>query len=42
MKPRSFHQLAIIRKEAKGNTTAVPSKKYYSRKMKHKNNKAIN
>ena len=36
MKPRDFHKLAIIRREARGNTTAVPSKKAYKRKVKHK------
>jgi hypothetical protein len=36
MKPRDFHKLAIVRREARGNTTFVPSKKYYSRKRKHK------
>ena len=37
MKPRDFHKLAIIRKEARGYTTAIPSKKHYTRKIKHKN-----
>ena len=37
MKQRDFHKLAIIRKEARGYTTAIPSKKLYSRKVKHKN-----
>lgn len=36
MKPRNYHQLAIIRREAKGNTTVLLSKKHYSRKVKHK------
>jgi len=35
-KPRDWHKLAILRGEAKGTTTAVPSKKLYSRKKKHK------
>jgi hypothetical protein len=42
MKLRDFHKLAIIKKEAKGNTTAVPSKKVYSRKRKHKTLKRKN
>jgi len=37
MKPRNYHKLAIIRREARGNTSAVPSKKAYKRKTKHKN-----
>ncbi len=36
MKHRDFHKLAIIRKEARGHTTSVPSKKAYTRKRKHK------
>jgi len=36
MKQRDFHKLAIIKKEARGNTTAVPSKKVYKRRPKHK------
>lgn len=36
MIPRDFHKLAIIKKKARGNTTAIPSKKVYSRKVKHK------
>jgi len=36
MKQRDFHKLAIIRKEARGYTTTVPSKKAYTRKIKHK------
>jgi hypothetical protein len=36
MKARDFHKLAIVRREARGNTTFVPSKKCYSRKRKHK------
>lgn len=35
MKVRDFHKLAIIRKEARGHTSAVPSKKVYKRKVKH-------
>jgi hypothetical protein len=34
--PRDFHKLAIIRREARGNTTAIPSKKRYIRHPKHK------
>ena len=36
MKTRNFHKLAIIRREARGNTTYVPNKKRYKRKQKHK------
>lgn len=36
MKKRDFHRLAIIKGEARGNTTAVPSKKVYKRKEKHR------
>ncbi len=35
MKTRDFHKLAIIRKEARGYTTAIASKKLYKRKEKH-------
>jgi len=35
MKIRDFHKLAIIRREARGNTTYIPSKKIYTRKVKH-------
>jgi hypothetical protein len=35
MKHRDFHRLAIIKGEARGNTTTVPSKKVYCRKQKH-------
>ncbi len=35
-KQRDFHKLAIIRREARGHTTAVPSKKAYRRHAKHK------
>jgi len=40
MRLRNFHKLAIVKREARGNTTVVPSKKLYSRKVKHvkKNN----
>ena len=37
MKPRDFHRLSIIKREARGNTTTVPSKKAYKRHNKHKN-----
>ncbi|MEA3492274.1 MAG: hypothetical protein U9R27_10280 [Campylobacterota bacterium] len=37
MKKRDFHKLAIIRGEARGYTTTMPSKKVYSRKIKHIN-----
>ncbi len=36
MKPRNYHKLAIIKKEARGHTSAVPSKKLYKRRDKHK------
>jgi hypothetical protein len=36
MKQRDFHRLAIIKKEARGYTTTVPSKKAYKRTPKHK------
>jgi len=36
MKPRDFHKLAILRGEARGYTTAVPSKKHYKRSTKAK------
>jgi hypothetical protein len=36
MKKRDFHKLAILRKEARGYTTTIPSIKAYSRKTKHK------
>ena len=35
MKPRDLHKLAIIRRQARGFTSAVPSKKVYRRKAKH-------
>jgi len=35
MKTRDFHKLAIVRKEARGYTTAIASKKLYRRKDKH-------
>ena len=36
MKVRDYHKLAIIKREARGFSSAVPSKKLYSRKVKHK------
>jgi len=36
MKQRDFHKLAILKKEARGYTTTVPSTKLYTRKNKHK------
>jgi len=36
IKQRDFHRLAIIRREARGFTSAVPSKKCYCRHAKHK------
>lgn len=36
MRPRNLHALAIVRRQARGNTTAVPSKKRYRRHLKHK------
>ncbi len=36
VKHRDFHKLAIIRKEVRGYQTAVPSKKVYKRKPKHR------
>ena len=36
MKRRDFNKLAILRNEARGYTTSVPSKKLYRRKEKHK------
>jgi len=33
--PRDFHKLQIIKREAKGYTSAVPSKKYYQRKKEN-------
>ena len=35
-KQRDFHKLAIIRRQARGHTTAVPSKKHYRRHPRHK------
>ena len=35
--PRDFHKLAILKGEARGYTTVVASKKFYTRKKKHKN-----
>jgi len=34
-KPRNFHKLSIIKREARGNTTSIPSKKIYKRRKKH-------
>ncbi len=36
MRQRDFHKLAMLRKEARGYTTYIPSKKCYRRKIKHK------
>ncbi len=36
---RDFHKVAIIKREARGYTTVVPSKKTYSHKVKHKETK---
>ncbi len=36
MKIRNYHKLAIIKREARGFSSAIPSKKHYSRKVKHK------
>ena len=36
MKQRDYHKLAIIRRQARGYTTYIPSKKAYTRKEKHK------
>lgn len=36
MKKRNGHIVSIIRHEAKGFTSAIPSSKLYSRKIKHK------
>ena len=35
MKKRDFHKLAVLRKEARGYTTSVASKKLYRRKEKY-------
>jgi len=35
MKKRDFHKLAILRGEARGHATFVPSKKLYKRRGKH-------
>jgi len=40
MRHRDFHKLAILRREARGHTSSVPSKKLYRRKEKH--SKTIN
>jgi hypothetical protein len=34
--PRDLHKLAIIKKEARGHSSAVSSKRIYTRKQKHK------
>ena len=34
--PRDLHKLAIIKKEARGYSSAVSSKRVYTRKQKHK------
>ena len=36
MKIRNYHKLSIIKKEARGYTTSISSKKTYSRKVKYK------
>ena len=36
MTPRNFHKLAIVKREARGDTRSIPSKKLYSRKRKHR------
>ncbi len=36
MKYRDYHKLAIIRRQARGFTGTVPSKKGYKRHPKHK------
>jgi len=36
LKQRDFHKLAIIKKEARGYTTVVSSKRRYKRHDKHK------
>ena len=41
MKIRNFHKLAIIKREARGFSSSVLSKKIYSRKIKHKNRSFI-
>ncbi len=35
MRQRNLHNLAIIKREARGKTTVIPSKKLYKRKQKH-------
>ncbi len=35
MKQRDFHKLAVLRKEARGYTSSISSKKLYRRKEKH-------
>lgn len=41
MKARNLHQLAIIKREARGNTTSIGSKKRFTRKVKHKRYKDV-
>ena len=36
MKSRDYHKLAIIRRQARGFTSAIPSKKRYKRRPKHR------
>jgi len=36
MKQRDFHRLAIVKREARGFTSVIPSKKIYKRNEKHK------
>ena len=36
MTPRNLHKLAIVKREARGDTRSIPSKKLYSRKLKHR------
>jgi len=32
---RNYHKLKILKGEARGHTSAIPSKKIYKRKLKH-------
>ena len=41
MTPRNFHKLAIVKREARGDTRTIPSKKLYSRKLKHRNKRHV-
>ena len=36
MKPRDYHKLAIVKREVRGFTSKIPSKKIYKRHLKHK------